>query len=321
MNRFQLVLIGLAVLIGVITVLLNRPDDRSVSDQATDTVFSIEGARDPALIDGHLVYEDLIAGDFVRRNLSNDSQERWPRSTPILTARWSPNGQSVAYLAAGENGGWRVLDTQTNQTAQLLPQIRTLTWNTTGDRLAYVYIGDEVGDFRLTIAQSNGTNWQTLFALPTGHGLTDLWWSPLGTFMVGLDTTTDPARYVRIFVSSKRIETLAEGSGDLRWSSSGKRALLDGTEGVVVADVTTGKVEPLGASSRVNWLIWEDEDTLLGVITDESNQISVSRIELADRSVQPIGESPTTPIDQVLGIHDGLAYVQTGTTITAVPIK
>jgi hypothetical protein len=139
--------------------------------------------------------------------------------------------------------------------------------------------------------------------------------------MVGLDTAAEPSRYVRIFVSSKRIEQLAPGSGELRWSASGKRALLDGAEGVVVADVTTGTVQALGADSRVDWLVWQDEERLVGVVRDEQDQLRMSRITLSDRSVQPVGDALTAPIDRLLGVFKARLYVQTGTSITTVPFE
>lgn len=286
---------------------------------------SMIGVTHPNLLSDRILAVDGTKNQILMSLLNGSEQQRIasPVGT-VIDLLPSPTGQQVL-VTGTQTSGWTMVTLESSQATPLHPGVFSPAWSPKGDRIAYIFADDSLTNLRLTIAKPDGTDWQTIFYLSgVENPFERLWWSPLESYLIGLDTAATPPRYVRILLSSKRIETLARGNGELRWSPSGKLALLDGPEPnrVQVANVESGQVTPLELTTNVDWLVWESEETLIGIIVDQTGPPKLGRIDLGTKQVQLL-ESDVTPntVAQILGIHDQLLYVYRAGTVSSVSIK
>lgn len=340
--RIQWQLVVLAVMIGlfalIVTIML-RPKTTQPSgtqgsvDQVTKSNDSgIINATNAALLrDSRLAFRDAVTGDFVVRSLDDGSEQRQQFAVEkIWKTEWEPNGQHILIRTSDVPPAWFVGTFSTGNLEQLHSETFSPTWNPTRSQLGYVFANRETNQFQFTVSEPEGTNWQTVFPLSREEGFREMSWSPLGTYLIAYDDSTTPSRYVRIFLSSKRIEALADTTDDLdsivnpiRWSPSGRRALLAGKdEGVVnIAAVETGKVEPLGATSQVMLLAWESEDSLVGVVQDGAGTPHLSRITLKDKKATTLTDlADVSTINEVIGVYNKQLIVSRASTIELVPL-
>lgn len=328
-------LIALAGFVGIAALLVTwftmKPHSSSPIAEPSAGVGSLPSTDQPIprsvafsfLSGATLHYLDLETGRFGSYDIASkraQSQGRYP-ADPIAVI-WSPDGShALITTGEGELGSVTVTD---GSVSRLHPQIFAPGWSANSQRLLYQFIDTQTGASTLTIANADGMNWQGLAASP--NPFTGLWWSPLGTYAIGINGTSSDVQYSLIAISSKTITVLAPGnplSAQLKWSPSGKLALLDGKDAgtVNVAAVESGKVEPIPVHSEVKLLTWESEDSLVGVVTDSTGAQRMSRITLKDKRVSTLADSAeSSTITQVIGLYNNQLIVARIDAIALIPL-
>lgn len=332
-SKMQPRLIVLAGLIGIVVLIVlfvTQPkSNNTTTEPPTDLNASapadqhtLNSVAFPFLAGSVLHYLDLTSGRFHSYDVSakrHRDQNRYP--TEPFAVLWSPDGTRALITTSD---GERATVTVSNGLSQPLhSQIFAPAWSADSQQILYQFIDRQTGASTLSIAKADGTDWQNL--VPTPGPFTGLWWSPIGTYAIGINGTSNDIQYYLIAISSKTIKILAPGSpvGRLQWSPSGKLALLDGKDSgtVNIANIETGKVEPLGATSAAKLLSWESEDSLVGVVTDSTGKPHISRISLKDKKVTTLTDpAGVTAISEVVGLYKNQLLVWQAETLSFVSL-
>ncbi len=327
MKRSLLLLLGTLALVGLIW-LFNRspatpksPTDSTSSIQtpAESNTFSAT-ALNPALTGSTLSFLDQASGRFVALNLnSNTNEELAEYPVDLGSIHWSPTGQSVL-SGNPSTGNWSIIRIDDGFIQPLHEGVETPSWSPDGTQLLYQFISSPDQKPMITSANADGKSFQNI--TPVTTLLDALWWSPLKTYAIGLNTTTNPAEYELIAISSKSVTRLTAGpvTGELKWSPSGKLALLDtATPGkVVIADVTANSLTEITVASTVSKLAWESETSLIGLA-----ESSLVRADLPSRQLTTLREVKGLNLTnaKVVGLHNNqLILIQSG-ALSSIPLK
>jgi|GEM_PF-5329198 len=309
--------------------------NKSSSFTNNSTHFNLPASvKEASLTDSSLRFLDINTGNFAVINVSTGQQQEYgPYLIDSQKVTWSPDGKSAVAIS-GEDESVSVIQIDknsqvtnsaagvgniTNSFGVIVPlnnQVHTPDWSSDSKQLLYQFINSNSGKSTITVANADGSNWQSIVDAPTVFS--SLWWSPIGTYAIGLNTTTNPSQYDIVAISSKTIKKLITGGNDLRWSPSGKLALLDSTDGsaLIIADVTNGSTTSVAVPAQVRQFAWLDETHLVGV----SNGKFIT-IDLATKQSKAFGDAgQLNEFAQVLGIYkDTLFYTQDG-AVLSVPI-
>ncbi|MBI4032735.1 hypothetical protein HY374_03455 [Candidatus Berkelbacteria bacterium] len=214
------------------------------------------------------------------------------RPTQVL---WSPSGDAALLRKSGEPDTWvHARWENLSAAASLHFGILTPSWSTDGKRILYSFSGADATP--IAVANPDGSNWQVVME-PT-HTIDRIWWPGSGVYAVGRDYTAKPPRYVRILMSSKRVETLAEHNDVNQMgvvpNPAGTLAVLDGTSDTTptlrLTTLETGSVEALGVAGVTDRAAWQDDATLIAVTADNA----VVSVAVATKKITTLGRWPAT---------------------------
>lgn len=294
----------------------------------TSTSVTIENVTNGQLIGADLLYIDAITNEAVQHNLTTGQEARTPLFEQLgYLTFWSPTKEAL--LTSPPNASsWLAVQLANQTTTSLHDGVFAPTWSPKGDRIAYVFTDNELANPRLTIAQPDGSDWETVLPLDNLQSPYErMWWSPQEQYIIALDNIGTSPSYVRILLSSKRVETLIGGSGGLAWSPSGKYALLQGgiptreqdNATLIAADVTTGVIATLPFVAKVEQCAWQDESAIICITPSKGTATRVSRDSGILNSFTVNTE--LTEQSSVLGIIDNQLVILTAGTVSLQPIQ
>lgn len=217
---------------------------------------------------------------------------------------WSPTGEQALVHDAQEGGTWNLVTFDGKKPVPLHGGVLHPAWSADGQRILYSFSGPT--ETPIAVAKPDGTDWEVL--IPTTTPFERVWWPGSGTYALGRDFTSQPPRYVRIFVSSQRVETLARGTLDHLSAipaPSGDRVVLEAESPSVpslrLATLATGNVEPLGVTGLATLTAWQDEQTLVTIQPDKT----VVSIDLAAKTATTQGSVVVTgTVEQLVGVTE-----------------
>ena len=337
MKRSTIFIIVVAVAVTIVVGLLlysKGTAKKGANTQKQSTTLSLPTSVRSATLTGSVLrYADNSSGNLSSLDLDSGKQyEFGPYLIDAEQITWSPDGTKAISISGSDNTAVIIsIEEQqklsgeqgniTNTYGVVTPldnQVRTPCWSTDGKRILYQFINHSSGTSTITVANADGSNWQDVVAAP--HELASLWWSPLGTYAIGLDTTTIPPQYELIAISSKKVTKLTVGLGEVRWSPSGTSALLDSADGqsVFVTNVEKAEVTTLSIPLSVRGAIWQDETHLIAI-----HDTSIIAIDLASKKTRTIGKVPTTTGEfaRTLGVYNDKLLYQDGESVLATPLS
>ena len=326
MNKRNIILAGTVLVIVIATVVFyqNRTATTSSSKQSLATTSPKSNANLPTnvsyakLIGETIHYLNTGSGNFASYSLDKHEQKELSQFLiDTATVTWGPDGTKVLSVSSDEQNP-SVITTSDGSMQQLDAHVYGPTWSNDGKQILYQYVNGSTGQIMIAIAKPDGSNWQNI--VTTSNLLDSLWWSPLGTYAIGTDGSANPPQYDLIAISSKKIAKLATGYGNLKWSPSGKLALLDSTDGksLMVADVTTGIITTLDLPAIVDQFTWQDETHIVGF-----SDRKVVSIDLSTKKIQTITALPST-VDQyaqVLGVYNKELLFVDNETVLEIPLN
>lgn len=273
--------------------------------------------QDPVLIGSKLRYFDDSALAIKEYDLVAHTNQLIAPLLPNEDApiSWAANGSRLLARLVVTSPAWSsIVADQTATTTTLNPAATAPTFNPTGSKLAYQSVDQLKGTVGISIADSTGKNATQVATAP--HPFSQLWFGPVDTYLVALDGTATPPEYDEIGISSKSIQKLASGYGELKWSPSGKLALLDSTDGksVTIATLGTQNTTTVSVATTVDRLAWESETSLVGLVGND-----LVRLDLTKRTSTTIGKGVASGHERagVIGISQGtLVSVEDGTVLT-----
>lgn len=276
---------------------------------------SLTVIRSPLLVSGALIGYDDSRSSFIRFDLASNKQTPIEFGTLPSSAlvRWGTVGQRLLVLRVDHQPtNWESVKLDNGTATQLHPNVDLPILGRDETKILYLF-QDSAGTTTLTSAQADGSEWQSLVRVPA---YSDLWWSPLETYAIGLNNLANPPRYELISLSSKMVKPLADGSGRLRWSPDGKRALIDRAEGVVaIASVESDQLTEIEIDASVATLVWESDTALVGAAGTK-----LVRVDLTKQTQTTVGAAAPPP-DEVLGLHRGSLIGVVGNSIYRYPLN
>lgn len=319
MTKDQLLFVGAAAIVAL-TILGLSFFGRSPNDRTSQNTVSVlmENVTEPTLVNSSILAIDNAQNSVVRLDLSQSPFALSVVIPSITTIIPAPTPERLLRYDSGATG-WQSVELTTDRTTDLARGIATPTWSPKGDRIAYVFLPEDKSRATLTIANADGSDWAGILEL--GHFYDRLWWSPLETYMIGLDAQQEGGpRYVKIFLSSKRTETLAQApsDGDLKWSEDGKWALLDEPGGgVQITAIESGELRPVLQTDTVGRSAWMTSNDF---ITLSSNG-TVLRVNANNLQATALGQLPPDFTGhQLLGVIDQQLILYGDLQVVAIPL-
>ena len=332
--------VALVVLVGIF-IWHGRHSKASTSNASATSLAADSGANVSlpssvsfATLQGSFLrYADTSSSNFTSLDLASGKQQQFsPYLIDSQRMLWSSDGTKVLNVSGDDgtasvigidekNGGAVDGGNMSSSLGVIHPldsSIVTPTWSGDGKQILYQFVDSSSKKSTITVADADGSNWKSIVAAPAIFS--NLWWSPLGTFAIGLDSTINPPQYDLIAISSKKVTKLAVGNGDLAWSPSGNLALLDSSDGksLLTADVTAGTVTTIDLEASVRYFTWRNENTLVGI-----NSGKVISVDLTTKKVQSLATAPAVVDEfvQVLGTYKKALLYQDGSAILSVPLN
>src|SRR3990167_3296952 len=263
------------------TTISNLPGDQFVLASGVDAAVL---AGDTLFIQSNNVIKAINAVTGVATTSTFDAPDR---------TRFMPSSSGARLLLSPDGGQWQTIDRMANGKSTPLDQsVFAPAWSPDGQRIAYVFYPTDNSRTTLTLANADGTDWHSVLELP--HLYEALWWSPLQTYLIGLDGNGEGGyTYVRVLLSSKRTETLASARAPagLRWSTDGKFAAIDLAEGKLgIVTTETGEVRSLVMTTDTEHMIWESGTSMLALESGDTGKIL--RIDATQLAATVIGQLP-----------------------------
>jgi hypothetical protein len=229
---------------------------------------------------------------------------------------WALSGSSLVVRDDEDSLRWVTIGIDDGSIALLDRAVIAPTLNPAGTRIAYLFTHADPTTNTVSLADRDGQKWTAVFDVPTRYR--QLWWGPTETYLIGLNDTVQPPRYDRIALSSKKVEPLAEGTGELRWSPDGDRAVVDRGSGlgVTIVELESKTATTIDTAATVDQLTWESASSLVGFAGT-----NLIRLDLVKREQQTLRHLPEISASAVvLGMaNHRLVYLQ-DTTIRTLPL-
>ena len=266
------------VLLGLLVISIITYATRSISSSTKSTgsqnnlsVVLAPTVQWPEKIGDSLVWID----DLTINRLSLTTPNAKTEIVVVLPSKpsdviWSPTGSAALVKLGEEPPIWNFVPFPEGKNQPLNFAISSPGWSNKGDRILYAFSGPD--HISITTAQPDGTQWKTLFN--TTDMLQQIWWPGDGAYAIGYDLASNPPQYVRIFVSSQKLEPITRTyitGALLKASPDGLKALLDTGDDtaptISITSLVPGTVQPIG-SGRVRLSSWENNQSILSVSDD-----------------------------------------------------
>ncbi len=309
-----------AVVVGGIGIIIATSSRRSATSVVPTLL--LDNASAATLIGSQLFAYQAASLSFVEADVTTGAVAR---TTPVTlpagsSVSWSPSGTKAAIFRLGQTPAAAVIDLGTGAQTLLKPNIDLPTWNYDGTRMLYQFTRTDPVRTSLVTADPDGSNFVEIMDLP--HPFDSLWWGPSAPYAIALDSTQSPPTYVRILISSKKIEPLATGYGTVRFSPSGSLVLLDRSEDVLgIANLETGAVKDIPIDSSATHCAWQSDNDLL-CVTGTAGNLSLSAVAAGNGTVHKQADfSQDISVDELLGINGQTIVFQDGSSVLSLPVN
>ncbi len=212
---------------------------------------------------GHLFQTDLQITDN-NVLLSNKRELTIALKQSISKILWPQAGNNLIAEINSGTKTWSFYDSSKASYVDLPPQIYSIDWMPSGDKVAYVWV--EGGQATLNIANPDASGYQSLTSFWDPDNVIDV--SPDGQIIAFYRTqTTDQSKNIISSVTAdgktfKDIVTDGYNQG-VSWSPDSKKFLFTKRDtsslkyNLWVADITTGEIRNLGVATSVEKTVWD----------------------------------------------------------------
>lgn len=217
---------------------------------------------------GQLYQTDLEVKDDGTALLSNRKQYSVALKPNITKILWPQVGINyIAQFGSDSKPTWSVYETSKAAYADVPPQVYSIDWMPSGDKIMYVWV-DENGKATLNVSNPDTTGYQELTDFYEPDNVIDL--SPDGANVLFYRTqTTDITKNTINVVTAdgkifKSIVKEGYNTGTL-WSPDSKKFLFNKRDSASqklalwVADISTGEVRNLNVFTTVDKAVWSKD--------------------------------------------------------------